>query len=542
MVFDLSVIGIGTTNGTTMSFLERLSHRYSRPGHTLQKRKGKFYVHVTVPQLIRFKFNGNRYLRRSTGFSDQKRANSVAPDIAEALYDEFRDAILSLDPLLEAARSKLTKLNVNLDDWYGPRRKLLIRVPLRSIEAGKHLLQAGSGVETEFGDQMVDIEVDDHDSLMEALSQLGFHNIPETEVSNVASQELSFTTLTDISEKHQDAVRSDLGRSLMNQSNKSRMRSLTSATKMTFNDYLKTYITTRQKLGDASKQLTTRKSDCEQFVAIVGNHFLDEYENYHGAQFAKHLSDKGVSNSTIKRKISYVRGLFKCAHEQNADKKTDDPKRIEVNIPFSGLDLSKYGWKKRSYKPLTHEMLYTLFDLEMDQREFAVLSLLVTTGMRLDEICLLEWSQIHKQDGNLFVNLLDANVKNQGSSRFVALHRLTYPLVQNLGRGRLFDYSIDKDGKAENAASRVLMPLIRQITNDDRMVVHSLRGNFKDLMRDADVSKENHDFMTGHSVGDAASQYGMGPSHIKRVYFTNMVEHPWITQSRNFDHYMKALL
>ena len=121
-----------------------------------------------------------------------------------------------------------------------------------------------------------------------------------------------------------------------------------------------------------------------------------------------------------------------------------------------------------------------------------MLSLLVTTGMRLDEICLLEWSQIHKQDGNLFVNLLDANVKNQGSSRLVALHRLTYPLVQNQGSGRLFDYSIDRDGKAENAASRVLMPLIRQITNDDRMVVHSLRGNFKDLMRDADVSKENH--------------------------------------------------
>ena len=71
-------------------------------------------------------------------------------------------------------------------------------------------------------------------------------------------------------------------------------------------------------------------------------------------------------------------------------------------------------------------------------------------------------------------------------------------------------------------------------------MVHSLRGNFKDLMRDANVTKENHDFMTGHGEGDAAGLYGIGPSLKARAAF-NKASHPWITESRNFASKMKAL-
>ena len=74
------------------------------------------------------------------------------------------------------------------------------------------------------------------------------------------------------------------------------------------------------------------------------------------------------------------------------------------------------------------------------------------------------------------------------------------------------EFTRDKDGKAQASASKLLMPLIRKVTVEKNKVVHSLRGNFKDMLRDAGVSKEINDFITGHGSGDVAGGYGSGPS------------------------------
>ena len=50
------------------------------------------------------------------------------------------------------------------------------------------------------------------------------------------------------------------------------------------------------------------------------------------------------------------------------------------------------------------------------------------------------------------------------------------------------------------------------LTGEKTKVVHSLRGNFKEMLRDAGVSKEVNDFITGHGSEDVAGQYGSGPS------------------------------
>lgn len=55
------------------------------------------------------------------------------------------------------------------------------------------------------------------------------------------------------------------------------------------------------------------------------------------------------------------------------------------------------------------------------------------------------------------------------------------------------------------------MPILRKAVGaDDRKVVHSFRGTFKDMMRDADSTKEINDFIAGHGSGDLAGEYGGG--------------------------------
>ena len=98
----------------------------------------------------------------------------------------------------------------------------------------------------------------------------------------------------------------------------------------------------------------------------------------------------------------------------------------------------------------------------------------------------------------------------------------------NGGDGRLFDYRIDQDGKAQAKASDAAMPYIRKVTQNDRKAIHSLRGNFKDLVRELEVSKEINDFITGHAQGDVAGKYGSGPSMAKRLDVIDRVQHPWL--------------
>ena len=50
-----------------------------------------------------------------------------------------------------------------------------------------------------------------------------------------------------------------------------------------------------------------------------------------------------------------------------------------------------------------------------------------------------------------------------------------------------------------------------KLTDDPTLTLHSTRHSYKDLNRDAGVSKEIQDFITGHAQGDVASSYGQGP-------------------------------
>lgn len=58
------------------------------------------------------------------------------------------------------------------------------------------------------------------------------------------------------------------------------------------------------------------------------------------------------------------------------------------------------------------------------------------------------------------------------------------------GTGRIFDYRIDENGKAQGAASKAVMPYIRRITRERRKVAHSLRSTFKQMLENAGVIPE----------------------------------------------------
>lgn len=88
-------------------------------------------------------------------------------------------------------------------------------------------------------------------------------------------------------------------------------------------------------------------------------------------------------------------------------------------------------------------------------------------------------------------------------------HQLTVDGIRNSPDGRLFDYAVDSDGKASRAASQACGRQLAKIKPSKGQVTHSLRGNLKDMLRDAGVTKELNNYITGHAQGDVG---GDGPA------------------------------
>ena len=288
------------------------------------------------------------------------------------------------------------------------------------------------------------------------------------------------------------------------------------------------------QIGD-HKERRTKHVKCEEFMSIVGDIHLEDIKKIHAYRYAEWLNDKGLANKTIKSAISRVSMMLVRAEQIG----------IIENNPFNSIALANYGRTSQSYLPFSPDEMKAIFAQEMPSQERLALTLLATTGARLDEIALLEWTQIKTEHGITFIDFRSASkLKNAQSRRVVPLHSKIAPLLEMRGMGRIFNYPKDKDGKAQNAAGKRLSVYVKNVTDDPRKVVHSLRGTFKDMLKDSgvtpsmveqlengevilseiadsinsgQVSTELNDRLTGHAMKDVAGKYGLGHALITRA-------------------------
>ena len=280
---------------------------------------------------------------------------------------------------------------------------------------------------------------------------------------------------------------------------------------------------------DYDKTNTKRKliRGMDRFIELMGDPALQEIKTKTAYDYVDRQLEvrSGASTKSLKDYHWAVSQLLNfCVRKGYMD-----------TNPFTGASLSKFGKESVSYQPYTNEELYLIFKQDWEPQERLLLSILVTTGMRLTEAASLTWERYNDTEfqGIRYFSLLDTNdevvvVKNEGSYRQVPFHPDV--ILPAKGTGRLFDYTIDTNGLASSSAGNAINPTLKKLIPHKSKSAHSFRRTLKIMLRDADVSKEVNDFYTGHGAGDSAGKNYGGVGVVKRYEAIASLRHPWLKQ------------
>ena len=280
---------------------------------------------------------------------------------------------------------------------------------------------------------------------------------------------------------------------------------------------------------DQAKKDTIRKlkKGIRLFVELMGDLPLQDIEQTTVYSFMDKQQElrPNISARVLKDNNWSLRSFFKFCIERGY---------VKIN-PLADIDVGRRGIPVQTHLNYSRDELHTIFSHNWKPQERLLLSVLITTGMRLSEAANLSWERFSEDhdgiQGMRCFSLLNTNdeivtVKNKGSMRIIPLHPdLVLPPK---GTGRLFDYKMNEDGLASHDAGRAINPTLQKLVPHPQKMAHSFRGTLKELLRDAGVSKEISDFYTGHSSGDVAGTSYGGVGVDTRYIEISKVRHPWL--------------
>lgn len=446
---------------------------------TIRPVKGKLYVCMTVPSELRGILGGQ--IRKSTGTTDRAEAERRLPEIGMQLNQTIQRAKSDLDN--HALRDEIKAIAFSLN---------------RAKE--------------------FDIDNANQDQLVEILRQL------------LLSEKYDVTHIGKFNVTHLSRGRGDSYSTPKKIDAQTRATSVNKVKHLLFNldGSLHGFKAIADDWGEQKdwprvKGKKAFQTHINSFVGLYGDLDISSIKPVTLYDFAQHLSDEvGAAQATIQNYIASISNVLNYAVRRD----------LIASNPAKGLDLRSYGKKAQRRKPFPMVLLHSLFSQKLPEDIRMLWSILISTGMRLDEAALLTKAELKEELGIQYFDLREALVKNDGSARKVPIPNIINQQLEEYISGRvserLFDFPMNADGKAQNSASKKSMRFIRRVTSDPNLVTHSLRHNFKDMCRDAGIPEDLHNFITGHSGGDNASNYGEGHSLLARQEALNKITHPYL--------------
>ena len=307
---------------------------------------------------------------------------------------------------------------------------------------------------------------------------------------------------------------------------------------ITFREAMENYFnSSRFEKVSRIKTQTDYKSRAEKFLEWAGNITLEDIDLKLGSDFVEALCKRdsklckgGASDAIVKKFMTPLKNVFQFALEQGHIK----------NKPWQDLKIAGKGREPVDRLTFSDFDMKELFKLEMPEEDRLALSIMASTGCRLDECALLEWDDIkeQEQEGELVqfidLNRINAILKNKSARRHLPIIPQVWAMIPERGTilnevepERIFTYKKDKDGKAQNKASRRNMKHVRKITEDKRYTIHSLRHKFISLCRGSGMDSELRNYIVGQNLGKKNVGANYGEEHQIKLKLDNMAKIDW---------------
>ena len=468
------------------------------PDATVLQRSGKngWYVCVTVPQDLRPFFKTSQRWKKIRGAKTKADAYDKRKQFESEIYLEFDRADLANHPLVQAAKkleeaiqhktfdgfeeNPLSNLGWMPEDLFDNDLRWQVEDDIRSRASIS--LDWGAIDPTDIVDQAK------HEEIVQPLYDefvAEFRNVSQASYAPKKRGKL-------FSEVAEEYHASDLFRRNKKTQELKRQKSLNK--EITSVDLFKRWAGAALTIDEFGYKLAT---DYSEALADRSSGLID-------------FRGKAPSNETIQNKFSAIKNVLDWAIRNEY---------IQPPNPWTDVSVD-VGEARVSYRDWTEEELQRVFSLDMPQEDFLCLAILACTGARLDEIALLEWDQFDRgiTKGGEWVHWLDttdAIVKNKSSRRLIPILPKVAELIKDHPRGlnkkepdRLFAWTKDADGKAENKASRALMKHLRKVSTDDSFAVHGLRHTVTSMLRVEQMDWEMREFMLGRGGKGEGANYG----------------------------------
>jgi integrase len=274
----------------------------------------------------------------------------------------------------------------------------------------------------------------------------------------------------------------------------------------------------RREREPAEKTVYTFRKHVEAFAAFLGGDLTradaDAAANWK-LSLLEHKTAKTVANQ-----IAGCKAVFAWAREN----------RVIASNPFAEVKAPKLkkGSKKRGYTGDEVRLILEAARAFTGWRRW-VPWLLYLTGARIAEICQLSAADIRCWRGIWYLEITTLSdddddeedegvksVKTPSSRRRVPIHQALidegFLAFVRTKKGLLFhEITPDRFGSRGGNASKINGRWVREdlgIKDPRIQPAHAFRHLFKSLCRDAGITQETHDALTGHSVAGEGAEYG----------------------------------
>ena len=289
------------------------------------------------------------------------------------------------------------------------------------------------------------------------------------------------------------------------------------------------------------KTLNKYKLGQRKFMEWGGDLDLTQFNAQLCEDYVTHMEqNEQRPYKTIRDRITAVNQVLNHARRQGL---------IEQN-QWLGVELRNRGKKSKPRALWLDSQLKELVKLDMPNHFLMLFKVLICTGMRLEEACLLEWRDIqHNEEQIPLIDLFRVNnvLKNEQSRRRVPIAKVLKMELDSFSQTltdkelepdcKIFarcKFTLDADNKMSTSSSKKLIRIYESLQSPDydRLTNHGLRKTFRNKCRDRGLQDSEARYLGGWEQSGVDTSYLGQPQSFQRLYtFLNDMGFNFIMES-----------